>query len=139
MKKILIAFSFFLIFSSFSIAQQVKNLYWEPAKPKAGDEITVYTEIDGNVSQVTLKYCFIDEKGNITLCQFKNMELKNGKWTASFKAEDKDIDISIIVNGQIIKEATIEVEKEKKTPSFFVYMIIVAIAIAMIAKIKIRK
>ncbi len=127
MKKILIALSLFLI-SSLSIAQEVKNLYWEPEKPKAGDEITVYAEIDGNVSQITLKYCFLDEKGNITSCQYENMELEDGKWTASFKAEDKDIEISII-----------EVEKEKKTPSFFVYMVIVAIVIAMMAKIKIRK
>ena len=138
MKKILIVLSLFLI-SSLSIAQEVKNLYWEPEKPKAGDEITVYAEIDGNVSQITLKYCFLDEKGNITSCQYENMELEDGKWTASFKAEDKDIEISIIVDGEVMEDKIIEVEKEKKTPSFFVYMVIVAIVIAMMAKIKIRK
>ncbi|KAA0000241.1 MAG: hypothetical protein FE047_01835 [Thermoplasmata archaeon] len=136
MKKAFVAL--LLFFLSFANAQKVTNLYWEPEQPKVGDDIVVYAEIEGNVSNVKLKYCPIANGS----CFYEYMTYKDGKWRLKIYAEnatevtDGKIEIAIVADGKVLKEDEIIVE-EKSTPGFEIF--IALIALFFIAKIKMKK
>ena len=139
MKRFLPLFIIFMF--SFSYAAEIKNVYWEPAEPKPGDDITVYAEIEGNVSSVAIQYCIGEacfpatmEKVSDNLWKFviDGEQVKEGKI---------EVNVTINVNGsKIYMEKEIEVKKEGKTPGFEMIAVVSAIvAVAMLVKIKSRK
>ena len=68
----------FVLLFSVANAASIDNIYWEPENPRPGDIVTVYAEISGNVSNVTLAYC------NETLCFFYIFMEKTGdRWQAT--------------------------------------------------------
>jgi len=133
MKKLML---FLLLFLFLAVNASQTKVYWEPTKPKVGDKITVYAEMEGNFSSIMLKYC--PNPSSPDVCFFEDMKKVDGKWVASFNADyEGKIEIAIIADGNVLYDGYIEVTKEKKTPGF--EFALLAIAIAIIAKIKIKK
>ncbi len=139
MKRFLPLFILFMF--SMGYAAEIKDIYWEPGEPKPGDDITVYAEIDGNVSSVAIQYCIGDacfpatmEKAGDNLWKF----IIPGEQVSEGKIE---VNVSINVDGnKIYMEKEIEVKKEGKTPGFEMVGIIAAIAaVAMLVKVKSKK
>lgn len=118
-----------------SNAFSIERIYWEPENPKAGDDITVYAEIDGNATSVVLQWCIGDA------CFYPEMEKVGDVWKAVIpgdKVSKGVIELNVTAeNGEkVFKTAEITV-KEKSTPRF--EFIFIAIALTALISIKIRK
>ena len=118
-----------------SNAFSIGRIYWEPENPKAGDDITVYAEIDGNATSVVLQWCIGDA------CFYPEMEKVGDVWKAVIpgdKVSKGVIELNVTAeNGEkVFKTAEITV-KEKSTPRF--EFIFIAIALTALISIKIRK
>ncbi len=125
-----------LFLFSISNAAVIKNVYWEPENPKPGQSITVYAEIEGNVSNVRLQYCIGDacfpvdmkKEGNLWVATIDGSEVKEGKIEVNVTADSEE--------GKIYMEKEITI-KGKSTPGFE-FLVAIA-AIALLVKIKSKK
>ena len=125
-----------LFLFSLSNAAVIKNVYWEPENPKPGQSITVYAEIEGNVSNVRLQYCIGDacfpvdmkKEGNLWVATIDGSEVKEGKIEVNVTADSEE--------GKIYMEKEITI-KGKSTPGFE-FLVAIA-AMALLVKIKSKK
>jgi len=129
---------FFLLFLfSLSNAAVIKDIYWEPKNPKPGDDIIVYAEIEGNVSNVRLRYCIgeacfpvdMKKEGNLWVATINGSEVKEGKIEVNVTADSDE--------GKIYMKKEIAIKGDDSTPGFELLAGIVAIA--LLVKIKSRK
>ncbi len=105
-------------------ALNIKNIYWEPAEPVDGEKVTVYAEIEGNVTSVTMQYCIGDA------CYLMDVQkVGENLWKGNFTAKKGDIEIKVIVkeDDEPITKKKIMHVKAKKTPGFEVIILLLAI------------
>ena len=90
---------FFLLFSSFSSAVTIEQLYWEPENPQPGDEITVYAKISGNISQVKYQYCIgeacfpgtMQKNGDVWQFVIPSSDVKEGTGYLTVEIDGKEL------------------------------------------------
>ncbi len=124
---------FFLLFSSFSSAVTIEQLYWEPENPQPGDEITVYAKISGNISQVKYQYCIgeacfpgtMQKNGDVWQFVIPSSDVKEGKIDVNVTAIDGD-------GNKVYMEKEIEVKKSGSTPGFEMLAAMAAMGIILI-------
>lgn len=122
----LILFLLFLLATTIANATEIKKVYWEPPHPKEGDTVTVYAEIEGNVSEVKLQYCIGDA------CSYLSMEKVRERWKASFEAVKGKIELNITAkNDEQVYWNGEMVVKGKKIPGFEIFAIVAAIIIIL--------
>ena len=133
MKK-LILLLFLLAFFPLAQAASVDNVYWEPEHPQVGDTITVYAEVTGNVTNVTLQYCIGDA------CWYLPMQYNGEAWETQFEAIKGTIELNVSANnGETYMVRELEVKEKSGTPGFELVMALGAIAAGLMAKIKTGK
>ena len=134
-----------LLFLSTNALSKIEIGY-SPSKPKAGDTVKFYLNMTGNVSDVRL---WIEEcKGDqCFLPKILNMEqTKLGNYTAEYKIRNDTTLVHYKVNisfqnGSYVETGVQEFEvepqasmedREKKTPGFEVYGILISIIISIL-------
>lgn len=133
MKKLL-PLLFLLALLPLAQAASVDNIYWEPEHPKAGDTVTVYAEITGNVTNATLQYCVGDA------CWYLPMQYNGATWETQFEAIKGTTELNVSVNnGESYMVREVEVTEKSGTPGFEMVVALGAIAIGLMVKAKTGK